>query len=62
MVLSKYDLTLLSDEKNLPFDAVVIGKVCTNEIIFIVSTKAIGKSFRHTYCYGVQINIMFVIK
>jgi len=46
MVVRKYDLTLLSDEKNLSFDAIVIGKVFANEIIFKVSTKAIGKSFK----------------
>jgi len=48
MVVLKYDLTLLSDEKNLSFDAIVISKVFTNEIFFKVSTKVIGKSFRHT--------------
>jgi hypothetical protein len=34
-------------KKTFQFDAVVIGKVFTNEIIFKVSTKAIEKSYRH---------------
>jgi hypothetical protein len=47
MEVRKYDLKFLSDEKNLLFDAVVISKVFINEIIFNVSVKAIGKSFKH---------------
>jgi len=47
MEVRRYDLTLLSDEKNLSFDAIVIGKVFTYEIIFNVSLKAIGNCCRH---------------
>ena len=47
MEVRKYDLTFLNDEKNLSFDADVIGKVFINEIIFNVSLKAIGKFCRH---------------
>jgi len=47
MVVREYDFTLLNNEKNFSFDAVVISKVFINEIIFNVSVKAIGISFRH---------------
>jgi hypothetical protein len=39
MIVRKYDFALLSDEKNLSFDAVTIGRLFANEIIFKLSTK-----------------------
>jgi hypothetical protein len=46
MEVRKYDLRFLCDEKDHSFDAVVISKVFTNEIIFNVSVKAIRKYFK----------------
>lgn len=42
MVVRKYVFTLLRDEKNLSFEAVVIGSVFIIEIIFKVSLNASG--------------------
>lgn len=39
-------MNLLSEEKNLSLEAVLIGKVKTKDIIFNVSEKATEKSFK----------------